>query len=181
MSSNKTYREYTKKLDVRLESRQDIRKKIVMIFLSEKPGYIKDGVQHNTRYRYYVEELKDGRSIYLLKPTYLNKGFDFQVWVEKLGGAKDKRPSHGDILNDVQKKIIEKPEKKIKLSEVLDKIWKCEDPDEVLSKFDLEYSTGYEIELLLKVLKWLFIEQDITYWNYSGRNKLRKAIHNIIT
>ena len=31
---------------------------------------------------------------------------------------------------------------------------------------------GLNVELLVKVLKWLFIEQDIRCWNYSGREML---------
>ena len=30
--------------------------------------------------------------------------------------------------------------------------------------------------MLLKILKWLFIEQDVTYWNYDGGQMLRMAI-----
>ena len=29
---------------------------------------------------------------------------------------------------------------------------------------------GEETIRILKAIKWLFIEQDIRYWNYSGRN-----------
>jgi hypothetical protein len=34
-------------------------------------------------------------------------------------------------------------------------------------------------EMLLKILKWLFIEQDITYWNYDGRQMLKMAIEQV--
>lgn len=43
----------------------------------------------------------------------------------------------------------------------------------------LTFQTGYTAELLVKVIKWFFIEQDVTYWNYSGRAKLLHAIQNI--
>ena len=35
---------------------------------------------------------------------------------------------------------------------------------------------GYAFEHVLKTIKWLFIEQDITYWNWSGRAMLYSAI-----
>ena len=35
---------------------------------------------------------------------------------------------------------------------------------------------GRPVEMLLKVIKWFFIEQDIRYWNYSGRNMLKNGI-----
>jgi hypothetical protein len=30
--------------------------------------------------------------------------------------------------------------------------------------------------MLLKIFKWLFSEQDITYWNNDGRQMLKMAI-----
>ena len=36
-----------------------------------------------------------------------------------------------------------------------------------------------QIETILKLIKWLFIEQDITYWNFSGRNMLYKGLKSI--
>ena len=35
---------------------------------------------------------------------------------------------------------------------------------------DIEFSAGLPADHILKTIKWLFIEQDIRYWNYSGRN-----------
>ena len=40
------------------------------------------------------------------------------------------------------------------------------------------FHKGLTLEMLLKILKWLFIEQDITYWNYDGRQMLKMAIDN---
>ena len=36
--------------------------------------------------------------------------------------------------------------------------------------------TGIEIEGILKLVKWLFLEQDVTYWNYSGRAMLYQSL-----
>ena len=38
-----------------------------------------------TKYRYNVERCADGNLVYLLRPTWLNKGFDFMVNVEGSG------------------------------------------------------------------------------------------------
>ena len=80
---DKIFEENEVNFDLKLNSREELRKKTVDKFLSEKGGYWKDGVKHVTRYKYFVEKLTDGRRIFLLRPTYLNKGIDFQVWVEK--------------------------------------------------------------------------------------------------
>lgn len=157
-------------------SRESLRRKIVNAFLDEKAGYWKGDVQYVTRYNYFVETLSDGRRIYLKRPTFLNKGIDFQVWVERLEGNKDKRPSHDDVFEDLKAKKRENSEEYVRLIEAIIRVHKCEEPDGVLGDNSFNFTVGYPSELLLKIVKWLFIEQDITYWNYMGRGMLKKAI-----
>ncbi len=164
-----------------LSSRKALRDAVVSKFLQEKGGFWKGGVKHVTNFRYFVETISDGRRVYLLRPTHLNKGIDFQVWVERLVGAQDKRPKHQDIFDDLQAKRKESPNSPNSLNKLLDAIdavWLCKDPDEVLKNAKLRFTTGWPTEMLLKVLKWLFIEQDVTYWNYDGRGMLRMAIND---
>lgn len=47
----------------------------------------------HTNYRYNVECCADGKRVYLLRPTWLNKGFDFQVNIEGL--VKVVKPGKG--------------------------------------------------------------------------------------
>ena len=44
--------------------------------------------------------------------------------------------------------------------------------DEEFNKYASKFNSKYPLELILKILKWMFIEQDIRYWNYSGRSEL---------
>lgn len=173
---DKVYEEYNVDLSLNLNSREELMKKAVETFTSEKPGYWKDGKKYVTRYKYFVEKLMDGRKIFLKRPTFLNKGIDFQVWVEKFDGENDGRPSHKDIFNDLKLKNNENSTNIQKLLGAINRVWNCEEPDKVLGDIDFEYQKGFSIEMLLKILKWLFIEQDITYWNYDGRTMLRMAI-----
>jgi hypothetical protein len=39
--------------------------------------------------------------------------------------------------------------------------------------------TAHPIEIILLAIKWLFIEQDITYWNWSGRDMLWGHIQTV--
>lgn len=173
---DKVYEEFEIEFELRSNSREELRNKAVQKFLSEKGGYWKDGRKHVTRYKYFVEKLKSGKRIFLLRPTFLNKGIDFQVWVEKMDGEKDKRPSHKDVFYDVNIKQKENPKEIPLLIKAINKVWECKEPDNVLKEIKLSYKNGFEPELLLKILKWLFIEQDITYWNYDGRGMLKMAI-----
>lgn len=43
----------------------------------------------------------------------------------------------------------------------------------------IDFVSGYSSELIIKTLKWLFIKQDIRYWNYSGRDMLWDGIKEI--
>lgn len=177
MGEKKVYDEFEIEWTLTDNSREELRKNVVNKFLSEKGGYWKDGIKHVTRFKYFVEKLKDGKRIYLLRPTYLNKGIDFQVWVEKFDGVENRRPSHKDIFNDLELKKKENPKDLPQLTKMIDAVWKCQEPDSVIEKFsNVVFKKGFSIEMLLKILKWLFIEQDITYWNYDGRGMLRIAI-----
>ena len=40
------------------------------------------------------------------------------------------------------------------------------------------WDNGLSYEVILKLVKWYFMEQDITYWLGEGRNKLWKKIQN---
>ena len=60
----------------------------------------------------------------------------------------------------------------------IDSVFNCK---EIESEWfdEFSFTTGKSVELILKVIKWFFIEQDITYWNYSGRNMLMNGIREI--
>src|SRR3989339_1150807 len=128
---DKLYDKYEVEFQLIDTSREELRKKIVNKFLSENGGYWKEGVKHVTKYKYYVETLKDGRRLFLLRPTFLNKGIDFQVWVEKMRGVEDKKPSHKDIFSDLKQKRIENPKEFQLLKKAIERVWNCEDPDKV--------------------------------------------------
>lgn len=180
MAGKKEYEDFEIDFNPQGTYRKDFRVQAVQAFLIEKEGYWKKDVQVVTRYKYFVEKLADNRRIFLLRPTYLNKGIDFQVWVERFKDGLDKRPSHDDIINDLEIKKAENPKEFKALFEAIQRIWNCEDPDKVLKGYTFSFMNGFSVELILKVLKWLFIEQDITYWNYDGRGMLLKAIRDEI-
>src|ERR1700722_17844635 len=140
MSPEKAYEDFVISLSLAASSRAELRKVIVNAFLDEKKGYWKRETQVVTRYKYFVETLKTGSRIYLLRPTFLNKGIDFQVWVEKFDGESDKRPNHDGLIADIRQKVKEKPRQKQNLMTAIERVWNCEDPDKVLSEADLDIS-----------------------------------------
>ena len=52
---------------------------------------------------------------------------------------------------------------------VLKKVYNCQDVADCEME-GIHFEIGLSVDHILKTIKWLFIEQDIRYWNYSGRN-----------
>lgn len=159
--------------------RNKVRMAVVKEFSKEESGKGKDKLA--SRYTYYVETLAEGNRIYLRRPANLHNGFDFVVGVENINfnpnGRKRSNPKHDDIINDLQAKKKESLQKYKQLFSVLEKVYKCESITD--KEMIFTFKSGYSPELIIKTLKWLFIEQDIRYWNYSGRDMLWEAIKNI--
>jgi hypothetical protein len=136
-------------------------------------------------YRYNVEKCYDGSRIYLLRPTPLNKGFDFQVNLENFrsGTRKPRKntlemPSHPDVIEDIKEKLAKHPSSKKDFFQAISAIYDCKDVDSILGERPAlkQIHVGLPIDSLLRVIKWLFIEQDLTYWGWTGRDKFMAAI-----
>lgn len=158
-------------------SREDLRRIVVYKFLDEEPGSGRG--DDASRYRYNVETLSDGRRIYLTRPAILKKGFDFRISVEHTTFKTGKDyPKHDDIFDDLKQKKVENANLYRRLHQAMERVFNCEEPSKFLHEYsDIVFHSGHPIELILKVIKWFFIEQDIRDWNYSGRqmfmNRLR--------
>jgi len=137
----------------------------------------------NTSYRYFVEILSNGKRIYLERPASLNKGCDFKIYAEDLllhKNGNDKPPSHKDIIDDLQHKAQENAQSYQRLVVLIEKVYQCDDFDEIIEMAkEIPFHTGWSCETLLKLIKWFFIEQDITYWNGVGRRMFWDAIQRV--
>lgn len=84
---------------------------------------------------------------------------------------------HEDIINDLLKKKNESIEKYKFLFKHINNIYLCEEDTD--QSVDLHFDIGYPVDMLLKTIKWMFIEQDVRYWNYSSRGMLGRIIPTI--
>lgn len=161
----------TEKLNVN-GNRKQIREAVIKKFLKEEPG---TGTGENcSKYRYDVEEISDGSKVYLRRPAPLNKGVDFEVHVENVWFKKRGRvhmPSHSDIIHDLIDKKNYNFDEYGKVITIINKLYNCELVKEEEFR-NINFDLGHSIEVILKSIKWLFIEQDVTYWNWSGRAML---------
>lgn len=151
--------------------RQTMRENLIQTFLKEEPG---TGIKNNaSRYQYIVEQFGNYR-IFLKRPTQLNKGFDFTVNIDGLFFKKARRyssPSHQDIIDALTECKFNYPRIYPTITQKLQQIYHCEPIMLVPSGatfFDYAHNQ-HPIEIILLAVKWLFMEQDCAYWNYSGR------------
>lgn len=154
-------------------SRNEVRLRVVEAFSNEEPG---TGIENEaSRYIYYVETLNDGNRVYLQRPANLHNGFDFLICVEntnyaKTGQRRRNYPKHDDISEDLRLKKEESSTEYARLFALIQRIYNCDDVSDS-EMTSVSFSTGLPVDHILKVTKWLFIEQDIRYWNYSGRKR----------
>lgn len=152
-------------------TRRQFRERIIQEFLKEEPGTGKREL--TSKYKYFVETLAIGTRIFLTRPARLNNGFDFEIRVEgmKFTSAKGRttdRPSHPVIFHDLIQKKAENGKAYSDLFKLIEDVYNCNEisPEDYTH---LRFASGLPVDMLLFVIKWLFIEQDVTYWNYSGR------------
>ncbi|MGI6718344.1 MAG: hypothetical protein ACOX4D_04230 [Bacteroidales bacterium] len=158
-----------------ITDRAELRKLMLCTFIKE---------DCKTKLRYFVETLSDGKRIYIERPAQLNKGCDFVIFVEDLllfKNGNDKFPKHDDLLNDLQQKKQELSSTNYNLLiQAIYDIYNLKTFDKAFSNIaNLPKVSGWSYELILKLSRWFFIEQDITYWAKSGREMLYNHIIEI--
>lgn len=163
------------------KDRNSLRKIVIDTFMKEKAGH--GGGEYTSRYKYIVETLTTGEKVYLTRPVPLNKGFDFIIHVEGLTFMNGRdNPRHQDITEDLERKKQTNLKAFNRLKNALEDVFLCEDPDDIYPKYakELVFSDeGFSSELILKVVKWFFIEQDVRYWNWSGRKMFMEGMQTI--
>lgn len=138
----------------------------------------------NTKYRYFVETLSNGSRIYLERPGRLNKGCDFVIFIENIllfGNGNDMPPKHDNLLDDLRlKKQILTQQQWSQVLNSINVIFQCGTYNNASQHIvNLPNNIGLDYELILKMSRWFFIEQDITYWAGTGRDMLWEAILNV--
>jgi hypothetical protein len=121
--------------------------------------------------------------LFIFRPGGLRKwNFDFKVNITpELGLGKG---THAEIASDLSNKKQENPQEFVKLIDAIKEIYSGSenDVDKVLAKYtnlQASFQTGAQVDILLKVLKWMFIMEDIVYWNYDGRAKLYNFLKEV--
>lgn len=157
------------------KDRKELRDNLIDLFKSENAGKGKGDL--STKVVYCVEDV-NGEIIYLKRPAPLNKGFDFEVHTKNklFFGRIKTRPSHECIKKILIVLKSQEPTIYNSVQSIIDELYNCNESK--LSSIDYSIN-GISVEILLKCIKWLFVEQDITYWSYSGREMLYKVLKDV--
>jgi len=145
--------------------------------LNETPGTGKN--VNTSKYQYIVKRI-NGHELYLSRPAQFNNGFDFTLNVSNInfnvrGLRTATRPTHQNILDDLLPKKTGYLALYTSMMAEITNIYNCHSPITVSFPFII----GYSSEIILECIKWLFAEQDVTCWNYSGRAMFYNAILGI--
>ena len=147
--------------------RHKIVRKVVGTFI--KTEYQEKG--KGVEFRYPVENLPDKKRLFIVRPGH-KKNFDFKVEVTEEMGLKEGK--HEQVVLDLRVKKQCNPQEFEDFLRAVEEVYHCSenDIDRLLPRYSNlkgAFDTGAEVEVILKILKWLFIMEDIVYWDVEGR------------
>lgn len=123
---------------------------------------------------YDVEQLSDGRKILINKPGgkrnfgRLSRN-DFMVFIFNPINSELWLITHKEVYDDVEDKLENNLALGLRVVEAMEKVCNGEEPDEVLDEVETDTSMGLPLELILKVYKWIWGQEDVNYPTKQGR------------
>lgn len=124
---------------------------------------------------YHVETLVDGRIICITKPGGKApfgrmKADDFMVWIYDEKQDTRWRISHDEIKNDIEAKLKANVELASKSVDLLKAVCEGAEPSDHAKDFvQFAVLPGMSLELITKVYKWIWIQEDCNYPTGQGR------------
>jgi hypothetical protein len=167
---------------LRSSSRDSVHREIIELFLNEEHGL--DSAGHKMAYTYLVDSVA-GWSIVLSRPARLNRGMNFVVSTfPKIPFQKYKKgtfrfvPTQNDVISLLGEAQKSMGPQYARVSRSIEQIFNCGAPSFADAGVCVHDAAGnsFPVIVVLLLVKWLFTEQDVTYWNYSGREMLFNAL-----
>ncbi|MEW6586845.1 MAG: hypothetical protein AB1442_14715 [Nitrospirota bacterium] len=124
---------------------------------------------------YEVEDISDGRKIVIVKPGGKQawgkmRKEDFFVFIYNPSEQSLWQITHKQILEDLSQKAEADHTATIEILKAFEKVYKGEDPDDVLGSVSLNNPIGENPEALLKAYKWIWGQEDVNYPTGQGRD-----------
>jgi len=154
------------------EDRFEIINKVINTFIN----FEKDKKKKGVIFKYPVENLSNGKKLYIIHPGR-KWNFDFKVEIlEEFGLGEGKHIEIAEFLRNLR----------IRERIVFNKVWCiirslyfCQEND-VDKMIIREGLNNEKLEIVIKTIKWLFIMEDIIYWHYEGRAFLYNFLKYVI-
>lgn len=168
-----------RRVSIRLTgSRRDLRSGIIRAFLDEEPGTGRGDLC--SRNVYEVERARSGHLVELHRPANRNNGMDFTVRCPTVTFNYENRlwrhvPRHEDLVTALKGIRRRHPADYQLVREAIRATYDCRVVRgwRTLARLNSEPmgigGTPCPADLAVLVAKWLFVEQDVTYWHNSGR------------
>ena len=124
---------------------------------------------------YEVEQIEDGRKIVITKPggkKAFNRPYkeDIMVFVFNPSDNSLWQITHQQIYDDVRAKIEESPEQGLRLLDLLERTYNCDEPEDFIKEIhSLKFLSGELPEVLIKAYKWIWGQEDVNYPTKAGR------------
>lgn len=123
---------------------------------------------------YEVENISDGRKIVIVKPGGKQsfgriRKEDFFVFIYDPKKQTLWQITHKQIFDDILEKSKKNPSETIKILEAFERVYKGDDPDDILKNTSFENPCGENPEALLKAYKWIWGQEDVNYPTGKGR------------
>ncbi len=124
---------------------------------------------------YEVEDIADGRKIVIVKPGGKQawgkmRKEDFFVFIYSPSEQSLWQITHKQIFDDLSQKAGVDCTATIDILKAFEKVYKGEDPDDVLEAVRLSNPIGENPEALLKAYKWIWGQEDVNYPTGQGRD-----------
>jgi len=175
MTKNKKIYEGPKIRIIEPMGRFEIVKKVVTHFIE----FEKDKKGRGIEFRYPVEELSIGKKLYIHRPG-VKWNFDFKVEIPPDCGLEEGRH---DQIAMLLRSVRDSNEIEFNnLWSIISNLYHCKNNnvDAMLSETSISQINNISPDVLLKVIKWLFIMEDIIYWHYEGRAFLYNFFRYVI-
>ena len=130
---------------------------------------------------YEVEDIADGRKIVIVKPGGKQawgkmRKEDFFVFIYSPSEQSLWQITHKQIFDDLSQKAGVDCTATIDILKAFEKVYKGEDPDDVLEAVRLSNPIGENPEALLKAYKWIWGQEDVNYPTGQGRDMSWESI-----
>jgi hypothetical protein len=134
---------------------------------------------------YEVEDITDGRKIVIVKPGGKQawgkmRKEDFFVFIYSPSEQSLWQITHKQILEDLTQKAGADRIATIDILKAFEKVYKGEEPDDVLQAIRLNNPIGENPEALLKAYKWIWGQEDVNYPTGQGRDMSWEGIKELL-